>query len=199
MVMKEYELTLTVKNAILLNIMRARGIKTAAHLSRECGISQGIIGKFLNMSESPYSKRGEVKKDATKMADYFGLDVEFLFPADELYLALDKNTFTAQVSKTEMVRLSGSCPSIMLEEFENESSEPFNGMLEDSRLTTREKLAIKLKYKDGLSLKEIGEVLGDVSRSRAAQIIEKALRKLRGDVYEGLDFIGIAGKYNNLY
>ena len=209
--MKEYELTLVVKNAVLINLMKSRGIKTASELGRLCGISPGIIGDFLNLTSSPYKKNGEIKPSAEALSKALDIPVEFMFPFDELYIPLDKNKFTAQVDKDEMVRLSGSCPSLMLEEKENENSEPFNGMLEDSRLTSREKFALKLRHKDGKTYKEIGKMLGvytedypdmvvnEVTSERVRAIISIAERKLRSDIHCGLDLVSIAGKYGNGY
>ena len=191
--MKEYELTLTIKNAVLLNLMKSRGITSAAQLSRESGVNQQTLSKYLNLSVSPFAKKGGLKKDAEILVSFFGLDIEFLFPADELYISMDKNKFTAQVSKDEMLRLSGSCPSLLLEVAENESAKPLNGMLEGSRLTDREKLALKLRYEDDMSYKEIGEKIGGVSLTRAGQVIQKAERKLRRSASDGNDLVGIAG------
>ncbi|MGE5557394.1 MAG: RNA polymerase sigma factor WhiG [Bacillota bacterium] len=50
------------------------------------------------------------------------------------------------------------------------------------KLTEREKTVIALYYYEGLTLKEIGEVL-DVSESRVSQIHTKAVLKLRGKLY----------------
>ena len=197
--MKEYELTLTIKNAVLLNLMRSKGIKTSAQLCREAGVSQQTIGKFLNLSLSPISKQGGLRKDAESLVSFFGLPIEFLFPSDELYLSMDKNKFTAQVSKDEMLRLSGSCPSLLLEVAENESNAPLNGMLEGTRLTERQKLALKLRYENSMSYKEIGKKIGDVTVERARQIVHKAERALRSEAARGHDLAGIAGVYNNTH
>jgi transcriptional regulator with XRE-family HTH domain len=197
--MKEYELTLTIKNAVLLNLMRSKGISTAAQLSRDSGVNQQTLSKFLNLSISPFTKQGDLRKDAEVLVSFFGLPIEFLFPNDELYLSMDKNKFTAQVSKDEMVRLSGSCPSLLLEEAENESSEPFNGMLENTKLSNRQRLALKLRYKDDLTLKDIGKELGGVTSTRAIDIIHKAERILRTASSHGHDLAGIAGKYNSTH
>ncbi len=55
------------------------------------------------------------------------------------------------------------------------------------RLPERERIVIGLYYYEGLTLKEIGEVLG-VTESRVSQLHTKAVLRLRGRVKEDLDF-----------
>jgi len=54
------------------------------------------------------------------------------------------------------------------------------------RLPEREKVVIGLYYYEGLTLKEIGEVLG-VTESRVSQLHTKAVLRLRGRIKEELD------------
>jgi len=54
------------------------------------------------------------------------------------------------------------------------------------RLPEREKIVIGLYYYEGLTLKEIGEVLG-VTESRVSQLHTKAILRLRGRIKEELD------------
>ena len=54
------------------------------------------------------------------------------------------------------------------------------------RLPEREKIVIGLHYYEGLTLKEIGEVLG-VTESRVSQLHSKAILRLKGRIKEELD------------
>jgi RNA polymerase sigma factor for flagellar operon FliA len=54
------------------------------------------------------------------------------------------------------------------------------------RLPDRERIVIGLYYYEGLTLKEIGEVLG-VTESRVSQLHTKAVLRLRGRIKEDLD------------
>lgn len=47
------------------------------------------------------------------------------------------------------------------------------------RLDARELAVITLQFKDGRTLKEVGDLVGNVSRERARQISAKALRRMR--------------------
>jgi RNA polymerase sigma factor FliA len=54
------------------------------------------------------------------------------------------------------------------------------------RLPERERIVVGLYYYEGLTLKEIGEVLG-VTESRVSQLHTKAILRLRGRIKEDLD------------
>ena len=59
------------------------------------------------------------------------------------------------------------------------------------RLPERERIVIGLYYYEGLTLKEIGEVLG-VTESRISQLHTKAILRLRGRIKEDLDLDALA-------
>jgi RNA polymerase sigma factor FliA len=57
------------------------------------------------------------------------------------------------------------------------------------RLPEREKIVIALYYYEGLTLKEIGQVLG-VTESRVSQLHTKAVLRLRGRLHAAQGFGG---------
>ncbi len=59
------------------------------------------------------------------------------------------------------------------------------------RLPERERIVIGLYYYEGLTLKEIGEILG-VTESRVSQLHTKAVLRLRGRIKEDLDLDALA-------
>jgi RNA polymerase sigma factor for flagellar operon FliA len=59
------------------------------------------------------------------------------------------------------------------------------------RLPERERIVVGLYYYEGLTLKEIGEVLG-VTESRVSQLHTKAILRLRGHIKEEIDFDAMA-------
>jgi RNA polymerase sigma factor FliA len=67
--------------------------------------------------------------------------------------------------------------------------ETLTGAIE--RLPERERIVIGLYYYEGLTLKEIGEVLG-VTESRVSQLHTKAVLRLRGRIKEDLDLEALA-------
>ena len=68
-----------------------------------------------------------------------------------------------------------------------DSSETYEALSESiARLPEREKIVVALYYYDGLTLREIGDVLG-VTESRVSQLHTKAVLRLRGSVRGGAD------------
>ena len=59
------------------------------------------------------------------------------------------------------------------------------------RLPERERIVVGLYYYEGLTLKEIGEVLG-VTESRVSQLHTKAILRLRGRIKEEIDLDALA-------
>ena len=62
-----------------------------------------------------------------------------------------------------------------------------------SRLPEREKIVIGLYYYEGLTLKEIGEVLG-VTESRVSQLHTKAILRLKGRMKDETRVRGCSGR-----
>ena len=176
----DYELTLKVRNAPLLNEMKRAGLKTAADLHRATGIGQGVIGDFLNLKTTPYGRDGFTPKPSVlKLAEYFGLSYECLFPEANLRSPLVQNKFTQQVSSQQMAQLaniSTEDPSRLLEIMETEDRDVLEDML-SGKVTPREKEVLKARA-NGKTLIEIGDSMGICSQ-RVRQIEQRALRRLR--------------------
>lgn len=176
----DYELTLTVKNAPLLNMMRASGYKTVSELSRASGISQGEIGKMVNLQSAAYRKDGVTIRDSVnKLADFLCVSPCELFPESHLSDPLVKNKFTAQLPQLQMHQLSVSSmePDKFLEFIDTEETDCFADMV-SSIVTNREKNILKKRFEEEKTYKQIGEEEG-ISTERVRQIEAKALRKLR--------------------
>ena len=179
--MSDYELQLKIRNAPMLQAMRACGMRTAADLSRASGVNKGTIGNHLALSDPLYrfNANGErvVKPSIEAIAKALGCEPHDLYPETHWYSPLEQNTFTAQVSRDQLQQLAHSStqdPALLLEQLE-ESFE-FDDLV--SALTEREQTVLRRHFVDGAPLREIGQDLG-VSVARACQIRDKALRRLR--------------------
>ena len=56
--MKDYEVTIKVRNGPMLRAMRMAGFETAADLFRACGVGQTVIGQYLALSRVPRRQSG---------------------------------------------------------------------------------------------------------------------------------------------
>lgn len=193
----DYELTLKVRNAPLLNAMRNSGYENAAQFSRASGIGEVTIGKFLNLKKAAYGSDGITPLPTViKMSECLGVPVEDMFPEKNLLDPLVKNVFITQVSEDQLQQLEQSSiePSRLLEHAE---SADFDALIERG-ITDREKLVLKSRFVDELSLQETTDlvnqkaksyhekhfkypynILNNICRGRVQQIQMSAIRKLR--------------------
>lgn len=176
--MSDYELQLKIKNARLLNVMRERGYNTAADLSRATGIAQNVIGEFLNLKSVAYaSDTMKLRKPVEQLCDFLGVGVDEIFPPDNLYAPLMRNSFAAQVTTDELDRALTSenldPAKILLEQSLN-----IDTMLDAAELTPLERRVIESRFIEEKTLREVGKEI-DKGPERVRQIESKALRKIR--------------------
>lgn len=174
--MKDYNVTLRVRNNYLLETMRSNGYFTAADLSRDSGVSQQSIGKMLNFKLTPYGKsRKHLSESVSRLCDFFGCAPDALFPAEHMCVGLEKNVAEIAMSAEEVSTIMS----------------PEDALLADETSTTLQKMLSRLspKYRQVLvcrfglegepkSVAEIAEELG-VSKARVAQMVATGLSGLR--------------------
>jgi RNA polymerase sigma factor (sigma-70 family) len=185
--MKDYNVTVKVRNNYLLTAMRNQGIENAAELFRLCGVGQGIIGEYLNLKRLPINPKTDNWFPSILMiAETLNKNPADLFPPQHLDKALDHNTAETEMSAEDInTFLIGTeeaeqalLPDVVFDK--NQISEHIKKAL--GSLTPREKEVIKMRfgldnYKEH-SLAWIGDYFG-LSKERIRQFEAKALRKLR--------------------
>lgn len=197
--MKDYLITLTVKNNIMLNKMKENGFNTAASLSMATNVSQSMIGSYLNLKEIPFSRRKneEFKESIVKISKTLKMLPEDLFPEQHLRKVLNKNKATLEMSKQEVGNILeyNKDPQNLLEFKETE----IDIKMALAVLTRREQAIIDFRFgvsgRETKTLQEIGDILG-LSRNRICQIEAKALRKLKYNAARGYILDGYGDKEN---
>lgn len=180
--MSDYNLTLTIRNGLLLSKMRQAGLSTAAELSRATGVGQTDIGEYLRLLASPYSAQtGELKRSAEKLCDYFGCVIEELFPASHLFAPLKTNRYEADITADQLALINGRREPRLLEDLADEEDEHgnrFEALFDIAGLNAKERTVISLRFVEDQTLEQIGAKVG-ATRERIRQIERGALRKMR--------------------
>lgn len=180
--MKDYRVEIKIKNNYLFSRMQEYGVKNASQLAKAIGSTPAGVGKYLNLTSPPYTKKGELKEIPKKLCDLFYCDIEDLFPLEHLENPLEKNIVITEKNKHELLpsrMLETDDPSVALikQEVMQGVDHAITKVLND-----KEQQVITLRFgldgEEPHTLEEVGELFG-VTRSRIRQIEAKALRKLR--------------------
>ena len=169
-----------VKNGRIAAAMRRAGIATIAELSRQTGIYQTNLGKLVNLKVLPIKKAPGINwiKDVERLAKFFGVSEDDLFPPSVKHSALKTNKFFVAASEAEI--------SIMLESMEANALPPDEIILRVERRQILKRLLNNLPARtcrildqrlDGKLYKEIGAV-EKISVEKVRQIERRALRDI---------------------
>ena len=180
--MKDYSIEIKVKNNYLLTQMRQRGYQTAAELHRASGVTQTEIGKMLNLKIAPMNKVGRVRTSVQKLADFLMIDIEDMFPPQNILDPLEANRAQVELNMSELMS-SNFLENKTAEQLlitEQAQSDIFKAL--DS-LPLRLSKVIKMRhgiqdYDREHTFAEIGQQIGS-SMERSRQIYNKGMRYLR--------------------
>ncbi len=183
---KDYLITFTVKNNVMLKAMKENGFMTAVSLSKAAEVSINAVSEYLSLRSIPFSKRKqeEFKETIIKISKVLKRLPEDLFPEQHLKKALNKNKATIEMSTQDVSKIleykKNPQDLIEFKEGKNDLKIKIKRLLET--LSEREQLVLKHRFGLGgiatKTLEQITEVVG-VSRERVRQIEAKALRRLR--------------------
>jgi transcriptional regulator with XRE-family HTH domain len=186
--MKEYNILIKVRNNYLLTRMRRAGHFTVASLSRDSGVSQGTIGKYLNMQTVPQRGTGTWSKNALKLAKYFGCLPDDMFPPVSL---LGKNTAELEMSESELREGLLSVSQVPKLPFDAVNENEFLAAINEALSTLPPRTQLVLSARFGLNgqpertLEDIANEL-ELSRDRVRQIEQTALRRLKHPSKSGI-------------
>jgi hypothetical protein len=181
--LKDYHVTVRVKNNWMLQAMRRAGYETVAQLSRASGVPHSRLGLLLNLKLPFITKKGEWTRTAITISKYLRCLPEELVPPQHLEQTLEKNTGSFEASMDEVQHLLDSRemadPLKLIEK--REQTEAIQDVML-TRLNARERKIIVESFglggHDQKSLREIGLEMG-IGGARAAQIRNTAIIKLK--------------------
>ena len=105
--MKDYHVTLTVKNNHLFNYMQIKGIDSVNELSRQTTVSDSTIRNYLNLQVAPMGTRGW-RATALTLADFFKCQPEDLFPPQHIHEPMEKNKASFEMSSQDVPQITSS-------------------------------------------------------------------------------------------
>lgn len=198
----DYIVQIKVKNGPMLRAMRSAGFNSARQLSLACGVTQSVIGSYLNLTRSPVyagsktgDKKGLWKEAIEKIAETLRTLPEELFPPQHIKTQLKQNTAEFETSLADIAQLvdQSRTPEDTL------GAKQGQKLISDAidTLTPREGEVIRRRYgldKGHIEAQyEVGEALG-ISNARVHQIEQRALRKLRREARaKGLEDYVVSG------
>lgn len=172
---QDYIVQVKIRNGPLLRLMRGRGLKNVAELSRACGIHQTTLFPYLNLKRAPMSKNGRWNPIAERLATFFKVMPEDLFPPQHYTNKLDKNHAEFEVSLDQIDRfIDNLSPEKLL--MQDDDKAILERALET--IQPRHRQALEAVYLDGRTLEDVANEMG-VSRSRVNQMCGMALRRLK--------------------
>jgi RNA polymerase sigma factor (sigma-70 family) len=175
----DYQVSIRVKNARLLNKIESLGFSTIKDFCDDSGFSYQAIIKEANLKSSVYDKKFNLRKIPSMLADHFKCDVLELYPEEVWYEALKETKAEIQLTSDELQQAFPTIGADSLAQLEDLME--VDSILSRVDLPPRRKELLEMRYKEGLTLKECGEVFG-VTQERVRQIEIGAIRKVRRQV-----------------
>jgi transcriptional regulator with XRE-family HTH domain len=181
--MKDLELTLTIRNNQLKQRRLELGLSQPA-LAKAVGMSMGLVNGYETLHKSPVGASGDWKDSAVKLAGFFGMQPEDLFPEAVLSIDAAKRKHTLRVDAEEAMLLTGNTPKALPSPEQYLDLKDRGQAIHDAlhELTTREGYVVAMRCGfdggEGHTLEEVAEAVG-ITKERARRVEAKAYRKLR--------------------
>lgn len=174
----EYNITLKIRNNLLLQAFKKVGEVPGEILARKIGISYGVLNQYISLKLSPIDNNDEYRESAYKICGFLNMSPNELW-TDEQLTPLDKHTVELTATYEQMTAYLPSYGDVTAKLERDDLQRETEAMLDT--LTPLQKRVIDLRF--GLTgkehvLKEVSDEIG-LSVERIRQIEAKALRKLR--------------------
>lgn len=173
----------------MLKAMEEKGLSTAADLSRLTGVGQVVIGKYINLLESPYSSSGGIKPSAEKISVALNVCIRELFPDANLYEPLSKNVVEIEADKGQLMLESRALEPDLL--MDRESAFDMIARAVDG-LPEREAYIINSWYGLNDHFQKTMEELSDemnISPVRVAQIKRRGEQRMKPQSWNSFGFL----------
>lgn len=111
--MKDFRVTITVKNNLLMSAIEEAGYDSAASFARAYAVGYERLNKYLNLKESPIGSDGDIKQSAELICDALGKNLHEIFPERFMEKCLARNSLTVMVDEDGLQGMLASNASPM--------------------------------------------------------------------------------------
>ncbi len=177
--MKDYRLTLKVRNNRLLKAIETAGGTPGAKWCAANGLTYTLVNDLINMTSSPLTIKGKLRQEAVKLCEILNKLPEDLWSNEQLY-PLEKNFSEMEMDYAQVIALLPKEEQSYLPDFSEFEQAQTKALVSKlvSTLTPREQDVIRMRFEDDLTLAECAAQF-NVGLERIRQIEAKALRKMR--------------------
>jgi len=184
--MKDYRVTVKVRNNRLLKAIEDAGGSTGQKWCEANGLGYARVNSLINMTSSPLAAEGDLYPDAARLCDVLGKLPEDLWSNEQLY-PLERNFSEMEMDHAQVVAMLPAEQQFYLPDFSDLEQAQTKALVSQalSTLTPREQEVIRMRFEDDLTLAECAKRLG-VTQGRIRQIEIKAMRKLRHPARVGM-------------
>lgn len=177
--MKDYRITLKVRNNRILRAVEETGNKFGGKWCRANGVDYSKAVQLVAMTASPINDEGHLIEAAVQLCDALNKTPDDLWSREQIY-PLEKNFSELEMNHEQVVSLLSNeqrVGELDTSQIENKEAARLIGNAL-ATLTRQEEKVINLRFYKDMTLDECASSL-DVSRERIRQIEKKALHKLR--------------------
>lgn len=177
----EYNITLKIRNNLLLRAFKAKGEVPGKVLADKIGITYGMLNKYIALKESPIDKADDYKESALRICDFLNMSPRDLW-TDEQLTPLEKSTVELEISYEQISPYLPSTDDPTLNLECGDLKQTIDTILENLNPSNPDyRYVVERRF--GLTgppatFNELAEELG-ISHERVRQIEAKALRMMR--------------------
>lgn len=176
---KDFEISIRVKNARLINKIKETGATSVKQFAERYDIGYQSVSQCLALKITVYDKKFNLRIMPKKLGDIFNCPPTELFPESVWYEAMKVTTASVEMDEEEIKRALPYLSRGEIPALENQIFAEQIKKIGEAVLTEREKYIVDLRMTETMS--DIAEEFG-VTIERIRQIEGKALRKIRNHI-----------------
>ena len=178
--MKDFEISVRVRNNQLKQRREELGF-TQAELSRRAGIQPSMYGVLESMKRCPQLPDGKWCKDAKRLAIFYNVPPEQLFPDSVMAIKRPEATRRMDAAELQFALEGGSRRMLDSPDVVAHKREQLRKINDAASVLAERSQLVLRRRQEGFTLEDIAEEIGR-TRERVRQIEAQAMRRLRREI-----------------